>query len=85
MNRRKLLKRISEGSHQNISFSDLTRLLEGLGFIETRMRGSHRLFYHPSLPERVNLQPEKGQAKAYQIRQIVDLIERYNLSLEEVT
>jgi predicted RNA binding protein YcfA (HicA-like mRNA interferase family) len=84
MNRRKLLQRILQGSHHNISFSDLIHLLEGLGFRETRTRGSQRQFDHPAVPERVNLQPERGQAKAYQIRQIVDLIERYNLGLEDV-
>jgi predicted RNA binding protein YcfA (HicA-like mRNA interferase family) len=83
MNRRKLLQRILQGSHQNISYSDLTNLPAGLGFHEARIRGSHHFFVHPSVPERVNLQAVKGQGKSYQIRQIVRLIERYNPRLED--
>ena len=83
MNRSKLLQRILQGSHQNISFSDLTNLLVGLGFHQTGIRGSHHYFVHPSVPDRVNLQPVKGQGKSYQIRQIVRHIERYNLRLED--
>ena len=83
MNRRKLLQRILQGSHQNISFSDLTNLLVGLGFHEDRIQGSHHFFVHPPVPERVNLQPVKGQGKSYQIRQIVRLVDRYNLRLED--
>jgi predicted RNA binding protein YcfA (HicA-like mRNA interferase family) len=83
MNRRKLLQRILQGSHQNISFSDLANLLVGLGFHETGIRGSHHFFVHPSILDRVNLQPLKGEGKSYQIRQIVRLVERYNLRLED--
>ena len=35
------------------------------------------------LPELVNLQEVKGQAKPYQIRQFLKLVERYNLKLED--
>ena len=32
MNRRQLLKRLSEGSLQNVAFADMIRLVEGFGF-----------------------------------------------------
>ena len=83
MNRRKLLQSILQGSHQNISFSDLANLLVGFGFHETRIRGSHHMFRHPAVPELVNLQPQQGQVKAYEIREILRLVRRYNLKLEE--
>jgi len=83
MNRRKLLQRILQGSHQNISFFDLAGLLAGLGFRPLRIRGSHHLFYHPSFSELVNLQPRRGQTKAYEIRDVVRLIRQYNLKLED--
>jgi predicted RNA binding protein YcfA (HicA-like mRNA interferase family) len=83
MNRRKLLKRLSSGSVQNTSFSDFTNLVEGLGFRLSRVSGSHHIFVHPGVPELVNLQDVRGEAKPYQIRQLMKLVERYNLKLEE--
>ena len=47
-----------------------------------RTPGSHRIYSHPAIPELINLQELNGQAKPYQIRQALRLIERYNLTLE---
>ena len=47
------------------------------------MKGSHRIFTHPSVPELVNLQEIGGQAKPYQVRQFLKLVERYDLRLED--
>ncbi|MEZ4568899.1 MAG: hypothetical protein R2849_00910 [Thermomicrobiales bacterium] len=33
------------------------------------------------MPELLNIQPSRGEAKPYQIRQFLDLVERYNLQL----
>ena len=57
-------------------------LLAGLGFHELRIRGSHHIFQHPSIPQQVNLQPTQCQTKAYEIREVVRLILQYNLGLE---
>ena len=48
-----------------------------LGFDE-RVRGNH-IFTRDGIPEIVNLQPKGRQAKAYQVRQVRELIERYDL------
>jgi hypothetical protein len=37
----------------------------------------------PDIPEIVNLQDVKGQAKPYQIKQFLKLVEKHNLKLEE--
>ena len=47
------------------------------------MNGSHHVFVHPDIPELVNLQDVNGEAKPYQIRQLLRLVERYNLRLED--
>ena len=83
MNRRKLLKRLSEGALGNVAFADLTNLVEGFGFRLVRVSGSHRIFVHPAVPELLGLQEVKGEAKPYQIRQFLRLVERYNLTLED--
>ena len=82
MNRRKLLKKIISGS-KNIRFSDMVNLVRGFGFKLSRTEGSHHIFSRPDIPELVNLQNVKGQAKPYQIRQFLKLVEKHNLKLED--
>jgi len=79
----RLMKKMLRGDLANVAFDDLIRLLLALGFREIQGRGSHRKFVREDIPGLVNLQPERGDAKLYQIRQIADLIRRYNLKLEE--
>jgi len=80
---RKLLKRLSEGQLKNVAFGDMINMVEGFGFRLARLSGSHHIFIHPAIPELVNFQEVKGEAKPYQIRQFLRLVERYNLRLED--
>lgn len=82
MNRRELLRRLRVGAVHNVSFSDLQALAEGCGFQLIRVKGSHHLYHHPSVPRTLNLQPEGKQAKGYQVRQFLSLLDRYNLGLD---
>jgi predicted RNA binding protein YcfA (HicA-like mRNA interferase family) len=81
MDRRELLRRLGRNPH-NVRFGDFIGLIEGFGFHLARSRGSHHIFSHPLVPHLVNVQEFKGQAKAYQVRQFLKLVERYNLRLE---
>jgi predicted RNA binding protein YcfA (HicA-like mRNA interferase family) len=76
-----LLRRLLAGS-LNVSFTDMVNLVEGFGFRLARVEGSHHIFRHPGVPQLLNLQQRGGQAKPYQIRQLLQLVERYNLHLE---
>ena len=67
----------------NVSFSDARTLAEALGFELKRTTGSHHVFACPGVPELLNLQEVRGQAKPYQLRQLLRLIERYALTLKE--
>jgi predicted RNA binding protein YcfA (HicA-like mRNA interferase family) len=82
MNRKKLLQKILAGS-KNIKFSDMVNLVKGFGFNLSRTDGSHHIFVRPGIPELINLQNLKGQAKPYQIRQFLKLTEKHNLKLKE--
>ena len=82
MRKKKLLQKVLAGS-KNVRFADLVTLLEAFGFQESRIRGSHHIFVHPDVPEQVNVQNVKGEAKPYQVRQVLKLIERYNLKLDD--
>ncbi len=61
----------------------MVNLVEGFGFRLSRTEGSQHIFVHPGIPELVNLQQVKGQAKPYQMRQFLKLVERHSLRLEE--
>ncbi len=77
--RSRLVGRVLSGrSDANIRFTDLLALLHRLGFDE-RTRGSHHIFTRDDLDEIVNLQPHGSQAKPYQVRQVRQLILRYEL------
>jgi hypothetical protein len=67
----------------NVSFSDMVRLVEAFGFELRRTSGSHHVFAHPDVRELLNLQDIRGQAKPYQIRQFLRLVERYALRMED--
>jgi predicted RNA binding protein YcfA (HicA-like mRNA interferase family) len=82
MNRRKLLKKLAQGDLRNVAFTDMVNLVSGFGFTLKRTRGSHHIFAHPDLPELINLQDVAGEAKPYQIRQFLRLIEKYNITVE---
>ena len=62
---------------KGIRFSDLARICDRY-FGEPRQRStSHRVYRMPWPGDpRVNIQDDKGMAKAYQVRQVIRAIER---------
>lgn len=82
MHRKALLARLVRGETRNIRFTDFRKLVEDFGFQLARQEGSHRIYTHPQLRELVNLQEVGGEAKPYQIRQVLRLVERYNLTMK---
>ena len=83
MNHRALLARLVRGEVRNVRFGDFTGLVRDFGFTFSRQDGSHHIYSHPQVRELVNLQEVGGEAKPYQIRQVLRLIERYNLNMRE--
>lgn len=62
----------------NIRFAEPRALLRCLGF-EGRVRGSHHLFVKEGIVEIINLQRRGGHVMRYQVRQVRQLILKYNL------
>ena len=83
MNRRRLLRRLTRGSLHNVRFEHMVDLVEGFGFRLVRTSGSHHIFSHGAVPALLNLQRVQDEAKPYQIRQLLRLVERYGLRLED--
>lgn len=80
MDKHKLLRKALSSS-KNMHFSELVALAEAFGFRLSRVSGSHHIFVHPQVQELINLQDVGGQAKPYQVRQLLRLVEQYDLSL----
>lgn len=69
-------------SANNLSFSELCCLVEGIGYVFDRQKGtSHLIYKHPEIKDRidslVNIQDDHGKAKPYQVKLILSLIEKY--------
>ncbi|MHB0967149.1 MAG: toxin HicA [Bellilinea sp.] len=64
-------------SPKGVSFNDLCKVCDHF-FGEARQSGgSHRIYKTPWRGDpRVNIQNDKGMAKAYQVRQVLKAIER---------
>ena len=82
VNRRRLLNKLLSGS-KNIHFAEATACVEAFGFRLARVSGSHHIYRHPSVPELVNLQNVNGKAKPYQVKQFLQIVEQYDLRLED--
>ena len=75
-------KILSGDSDANIHFDELCRFLLSLGF-ERRIRGDHHIFTKDGVAEILNLQPKRGMAKPYQVKQVRDVIVRHKISGEK--
>ena len=73
-----LLKILSGTSDSNLPFRDLCRVMAALGF-SCRIKGSHHIFFRDGVEEIFNLQPRGSKAKAYQVKQIRQMILKYRL------
>ncbi len=60
---------------EGLAFTDATALAGCFGFIHVRTTGSHHIFKRPDHMDLLNLQPRRGWARAYQVRQLLAEIE----------
>lgn len=75
----KLLYSVLSGTQdQNILFSDLRKLLDHLGF-QCRIKGDHFIYTRDGVEEIINIQPIGNKAKPYQVKQVRNLILKYQL------
>lgn len=79
----KLYRRLTATPSLIISFRDFEKLLEAAGFVYDRTVGSHRQYVHPLVPRPLPVQPASKDAKRYQVRMFLDMVEAYGLSVDE--
>jgi len=79
----KLLLSVMSGKQdKSILFADLCKLLDIIEF-EKRINGSHHIYYKEKITELLNLQPDGNLAKPYQVKQVRELIKKYNLGAKK--
>jgi hypothetical protein len=77
----KLLIKIIRGlSDSNIPFIGLCDLLIAFGFKEL-IRGDHHIFSKDGVDKILNLQPLNSKSKAYQVKQVRNIILKYKLNI----
>lgn len=79
----KLYERLLANPKLALSFRDFVTLIEAVGFRHARTKGSHRSYVHAACPKLLVVQPKGKDAKRYQVREFLDMIEEYGLGLEK--
>lgn len=69
---------MSGKSDNNIRFTDFRNLILSYGFRE-RIKGDHYIYKRDGIIERIVIQPLGNKAKAYQVKQVRMLFEKYRL------
>lgn len=82
MGRKEELYRRLKENPKDVRFEELCRTAEVFSFKFRGGRGSHRIYVKEGIREMLNFQNVKGEAKPYQVRQFIKIIEEYDL-LEE--
>ena len=75
--------RSATGADSNVEFSALCQLLVRLGFDE-RVKGDHHIFTQDGVDEIINLQPKGSKAKAYQVKQVRNILVKCRLGESDV-
>ncbi|MDC7286631.1 type II toxin-antitoxin system HicA family toxin [Blautia schinkii] len=77
----KLIQLIMAGTNdRNIKFKDLQKILEVLGF-QCRIKGDHFIYWKEGIDEIINIQPAGNMAKPYQVKQIRNIILKYQMEV----
>jgi predicted RNA binding protein YcfA (HicA-like mRNA interferase family) len=75
----KLHRKLLQG--RPLSFVEFVRLLEAFGYERVRAAGSHIAYRNEAIRDTRIIQPRGKDAKSYQVRQFLDIIEANGLEL----
>ncbi len=76
-----LLKAARAG--QKTRYNAFKSLMEGFGFRLASMNRLHNIFAHDKVPELINIQNINGEMKAFQVKQVINLIYKYQLRAKD--
>ncbi len=73
-----LLSILSGTKDKGVLFADLRAVLDRLGF-QCRIKGDHFIYTKDGVEEIINIQPVGNKAKPYQVKQVRNIILKYQL------
>lgn len=77
MSKRNKLLRKARNSPGNLRYDEICQLAEYFGFKFKAQVGSHRQYTRAGLERPMNFQDNKGKAVEYQVKQLVEAIDRF--------
>ena len=77
MSKMEKLIRAMRNNPANVRFEDVCKVAESIGFHLRGQSGSHRTFARKGEQMLLNFQNVKGKAKPYQVRQLLDMVDKY--------
>jgi predicted RNA binding protein YcfA (HicA-like mRNA interferase family) len=80
--RQKLIEK-SRMNPAGIRFREICLLAEHLGFSRRGGKGSHVVYEREGIVEILTFQDRKGMAKPYQVKQLLAVMNKYDLSGEQ--
>jgi predicted RNA binding protein YcfA (HicA-like mRNA interferase family) len=83
LNKKKLMRQIIQSKGKNVLFADFVMIIKSFGFSLDRINGSHHIFVNKEYKLLISVQNDGKDAKPYQIKQFIAVIERSNLKMEE--
>lgn len=78
----KILKK-AKNNPKNIRFTETQKLIEAFGYRYRGGKESHCVYKNADVSEIMNLQEDKGMAKAYQVKDFLKVLKKYNLQRME--
>ncbi len=78
----KLYAKLLANPRGPMSFRDFEKLLRAFGFEHARTKGSHKIWVHPDVAQIMNVQVDGKDAKPYQVREFLELVEEHGLYIE---
>jgi hypothetical protein len=81
MHKQKAIAEINEWklNPQKVRFERLCAVAEVFGFRFSRQQGSHKIYVQTEIAEILNFQNVGGKAKPYQVKQFIEILEKYKL------
>ncbi|MBM3594869.1 MAG: type II toxin-antitoxin system HicA family toxin [Alphaproteobacteria bacterium] len=71
----KLCALLLQSPNRSVDFRDFLAMLEAFGFVHVRPKSSHRSYAHPECLAILVVQPKGKDAKRYQVREFLDIVE----------
>ena len=80
MNSRKAYQAVEEWrtNRSDVRFEKFCAVIEHFGFRCRGGKGSHKVYVRDGVVENLSVQEVNSKAKPYQIKQFIDLLDRYN-------